>query len=104
MKTHDLVRLVDEASRHDPAIATFRDVCILVTGYYEAVIDVRHGMEYRLVLNGKQVIDLAADGMTTPEYYEMTRSGTDPPHLNSVFWDFDLFFLDCLSSQGKINY
>jgi 1,4-alpha-glucan branching enzyme len=47
------------------------------TPYFEArVSGLKHGMQYRLVLNGRQVLDPAA-ALYTPE-----------DHLNSVFWDF----------------
>lgn len=57
--------------------------------YFEAIVDVRHGMEYRLALDGRQVLDPAAEAFTTAEYYARKRSGNDPPNLNSIFWDFD---------------
>ncbi len=58
------------------------------TPYFEGTIRVRHGMEYRLVLNGHQVIDPSSDTFATYEFNEVVgKSGT--AFLNSVYWDFD---------------
>ena len=38
------------------------------TPYFEGVVPVRHGMEYRLLLNGTQVLDPSAEMHTTAEY------------------------------------
>jgi 1,4-alpha-glucan branching enzyme len=48
----------------------------------------KHGMPYRLWVDGKQVLDPAAAAYTTPEYLEKT-TGQHGEALNSVFWDFD---------------
>lgn len=48
------------------------------TPYYEGKVrGLRHAMEYRLRVNGEDVLDPAADTFTSGEF------------LNSVFWDFD---------------
>jgi 1,4-alpha-glucan branching enzyme len=58
------------------------------TPYFEGEVRVRHGMEYRLLLNGRQVLDPAADTYSTAELNEAAgKSGY--PYLNSLFWDFD---------------
>ena len=53
---------------------------------YSAVIDgLRHETPYRLLLNGKQVLDPAATMYTTREYSQ--REPDQGPYLNSIFWD-----------------
>lgn len=58
------------------------------TSYFETSLKLKHKMEYRLLVNGQQVIDPAADVYTTPEYYFKT-SGKQDSHLNCVFWDHE---------------
>ncbi len=46
--------------------------------YYQArITGLKHGMEYRLLVNGKQLLDPSAALFTSQD------------HLNSVFWDFE---------------
>src|ERR1700722_8837217 len=47
-----------------------------------------HGMQYRLVLNGRQVIDPGALVQMTPEFSQKMYGKPDP-FLNSVFWDIE---------------
>ncbi|MBI1861011.1 MAG: alpha amylase C-terminal domain-containing protein [Deltaproteobacteria bacterium] len=61
------------------------------TPYYEGKVRELHdGMEYRLMLNGKSVLDPAAAQFTTPEMIERFRPGRTP-YLNSVFSDVEAF-------------
>lgn len=60
------------------------------TPYYRAKIrSLKHRMEYRLLLNGKQVLDPAASMYTTPDYYAGTGRGNGPAYFNAVFWDLE---------------
>lgn len=58
------------------------------TPYFEGVVPVRHGMEYRLLLNGQQVLDPSAEMFMTAEYAASVGK-PGQAFLNSVFWDFD---------------
>jgi 1,4-alpha-glucan branching enzyme len=58
--------------------------------FFEGSIqDLKHGMEYRLLVNNKQLLDPAALLYTTPSYYKKIGDPRSTPFLNSVFWDFD---------------
>ena len=60
------------------------------TPYYETTIKpLSNAMEYRLVVNGKQLVDPSAATYTTPEYHERVHGSADPAYFNSVFWDRD---------------
>ena len=60
------------------------------TPYYETTIKpLSNAMEYRLVVNGRQLIDPSATTFTTPEYREKMHGSANPAYLNSVFWDHD---------------
>ena len=57
--------------------------------YYEArVTGLKHGMQYRLLLNGKQLLDPAADLYSSRGLLEKLGKNSER-FLNSVFWDFD---------------
>lgn len=59
------------------------------TRYHEGVIPgLKHGDRYRLLLNGRQVIDPSAAAYTTGGFTKKFY-GKQDDHLNSVFWDFD---------------
>ena len=59
------------------------------TPYYEGRIrQLQHGMEYRLLADGKSLIDPSAVGFTQ-----------SPDMLNSIFWDFS--HPDAFSSESK---
>ena len=47
----------------------------------------KQGMPYRLLLNGKQVIDPSATMYSTPEYLEREGQLKNGSYLNSIFWD-----------------
>ena len=55
---------------------------------FAAQIDgLQHGVPYRLVVNGHQVLDPTARFFTTPEYLERQGSISTGDYLNSIFWD-----------------
>lgn len=59
------------------------------TPYFEGrVRELHDAMEYRLLLNGRQVLDPAAVQFSTPEMIERFRLGATP-YLNSVFSDLN---------------
>lgn len=59
------------------------------TPYFEGKIRQLHeGMEYRLLLNGRQVIDPSAVQYTSSEQIRNSRAG-DPAFLNSIFYDLE---------------
>ncbi len=47
-----------------------------------------HGMQYRLLINGQQLIDPAALVQATPEF-NLKMKGNAEPYLNSAFWDIE---------------
>lgn len=59
------------------------------TPYAEVEVPaMKHGMEYRLLVDGQERLDPAAPLFTTPEYVKKV-SGRDSNYLNSVYWDYD---------------
>lgn len=59
------------------------------TPYAEVEVPaMKHGMEYRLLVDGRETLDPAAPLFTTPEYVKKV-SGRDSNYLNSVYWDYD---------------
>ena len=58
--------------------------------YFEATLRApEHGMRYRLLLNGQQVLDPAAALYTTPGYLARSGGADQPPYRDAVLWDFD---------------
>ncbi|OFZ54717.1 MAG: hypothetical protein A2428_16005 [Bdellovibrionales bacterium RIFOXYC1_FULL_54_43] len=57
------------------------------TPYYEGdVRTLKHGMQYRLLVNGQEVFDPTSSTITTPQLFKKL-TGREEDHLNSVFWD-----------------
>ncbi len=58
--------------------------------YYEGDIPgIKHGMQYRLLVDGQQLLDPAGHLLTTPEYFDLVGLKSEQPYLNCVFWDFE---------------
>lgn len=59
------------------------------TPYFEGKIrGLKHLMQYRLELNGVQVLDPAASLYSSTGFFLRQGIASDQPFLNSVFWDF----------------
>jgi len=59
-------------------------------GYFSNTIDgLKHGDQYRFLVNGKQLLDPSAALFTTKEFLQAQGLPAAPAFLNSVFWDFD---------------
>src|SRR5690606_8898935 len=59
------------------------------TPYYATVVkDLKHLMQYRLLVNGSQRLDPAARFFTTPDFLKKFGLKQEQPFLNCVFWDF----------------
>lgn len=60
------------------------------TPYFEGKVRLlKHKMQYRLLVNGVQLLDPAATVFTTPSFFQENGLPASPAYLNSVFWDFD---------------
>jgi 1,4-alpha-glucan branching enzyme len=58
--------------------------------YYEGKIrSLSHKMEYRLLVNGAQLLDPASPVYSTASFREENGHDPNPAYLNSVFWDFE---------------
>lgn len=59
------------------------------TPYYRSQnVPIKHGMQYRYLVNGDQLLDPAASLYTTQSLFEEQGETPDKPYLNSVFWDY----------------
>lgn len=59
------------------------------TPYYEGKIrKLSHKMQYRLLVNGEQLLDPSANQFTTESFFQENGLPSNPAYLNSVFWDF----------------
>ncbi len=56
--------------------------------YMQAKLFLRHGMQYRLEFQGRQLLDPAANLFTTPGF-NSKFNGNSEAFLNSSFWDLD---------------
>lgn len=57
--------------------------------YFEGKVrSLRHKMQYRLLVNGEQLLDPAATVFTTESFLRENGLSYSPAYLNAVFWDF----------------
>jgi 1,4-alpha-glucan branching enzyme len=60
------------------------------TPYYEGTVrGLRHGMQYRLEVDGESLLDPAATLFTSEPYLRSHGLSASPAFLNSVFWDYE---------------
>jgi 1,4-alpha-glucan branching enzyme len=58
------------------------------TPYFQTVISgLRHTDEYRFLVNGKQLLDPSAVLFSSAGFYRDQGLPSNPPYLNSVYWD-----------------